>query len=124
MLLDVAETAKVRMLTINGRLTFQNDIDIHLRASHIFVRVGELIIGNETNPYTMQAKITLNGWKNERAITYDNAIEAGNKLIANIGLVKMIGTPTATKMSRLVADANKGDTKFTIETGLDWKAND
>jgi hypothetical protein len=31
----------------------------------VFVRMGELIIGNETNPYEGEAKITLYGFKED-----------------------------------------------------------
>lgn len=93
MVLDIAETPIFRMLTVNGRLTFQNDIDVHLHAKHIFVRAGELIIGSQAAPYEQNAQITLHGAKETAAIVYDNAIEAGNKLIANVGLVSMFGKP-------------------------------
>lgn len=46
MLYDVAESPIMEMITINGRLTFEDGkTDLHLRAKYIFVRVGELIIG-------------------------------------------------------------------------------
>jgi hypothetical protein len=51
MMLDIADTPIFRMLTVNGRLTFQNDKDVHLHAKHIFVRAGELIIGSKDKPY-------------------------------------------------------------------------
>lgn len=37
------------------------------------------------------ARITLFGEKSNQAIVYDNAIEAGNKIIANTGTIKMFG---------------------------------
>jgi hypothetical protein len=49
--------------------------------------MGELIIGNETNPFQGEAKITLYGLKEDQHIVYDNAIEAGNKVLANTGLI-------------------------------------
>jgi hypothetical protein len=52
-----------------------------------------------------------------------NAAEAGNKLIANNGEVKMYGLPRS-RMSRLLAEAQKGATTVTVETGLDWVAGD
>jgi hypothetical protein len=41
-------------------------------------------------------------------MVYDNAIEAGNKLIANVGRIKMFGQPRAQKMTRLRAPAEVG----------------
>lgn len=49
----------------------------------------------------MEAKITLYGEKNAETIVYDNAIEAGNKLIANTGKIFAYGKPRNNKMSRL-----------------------
>jgi hypothetical protein len=63
MLYDVAESPIIDMLEINGRLTFEPEKDLHLRAKYIFVRAGELIIGNKTNPFTAKAIITLHGEK-------------------------------------------------------------
>jgi hypothetical protein len=78
-------------MRVNGILIFSDEMDVHLRAKHIFVRAGELHIGNETHPYQHNGLITLFGEKNAEAIVYDNAIEAGNKLIANVNVVKMYG---------------------------------
>lgn len=39
------------------------------------------------------AKIKLYGEKNAETTVYDNAIEAGNKLIANVGKLNMFGLP-------------------------------
>jgi cell migration-inducing and hyaluronan-binding protein len=93
MIFDLQESPIVKMLIINGRLTFQNDssTDLHLRAKHIYVRAGELRIGTKEYPFQNKAKITLYGEKNFEHMVYDNAIEAGNKLIANVGLVQMWG---------------------------------
>jgi hypothetical protein len=57
-------------------------------------------------------------------MVYDNTIEAGNKLIANTGKIKMYGKSRGNKMTRLRAPANKGDTSITVESGLDWQAGD
>jgi hypothetical protein len=53
--LDLAETPKLKSLTVNGRLSFKSDPDnlpnIKLRSHHIFVRAGELLIGSEEAPF-------------------------------------------------------------------------
>lgn len=51
------------------------------------------------------------------------AVEAGNKMIANVGTVKMIGQPRS-RSTVLTAVANKGASSVTVEPGLDWKAGD
>jgi len=49
--LDI-ETPVLAMLVINGRLSFYDDNKlIHLRAKHIFVRAGELLIGSSEAPF-------------------------------------------------------------------------
>lgn len=51
MILDIPETPKIKLLRVNGLLIFSDEMDVHLKAKHVFVRAGELHIGNETNPY-------------------------------------------------------------------------
>lgn len=111
-------------MQINGRLTFKQDSPkLHLRAKYIFVRMGELIIGNETNPFQGEAKITLYGLKQDQHIVYDNAIEAGNKILANTGLIKIYGSPRITR-SRLLKTALAKDSTILVEKGLGWLPND
>lgn len=96
-----------------------------MRAKHIFIRAGELHIGNnETDPYNMTARITLHGEKNAEAMVYENAIEAGNKLIANVGKMYMYGKARTGKLTRLHAEVFMDSTEITVESGLDWVAGD
>ncbi len=47
MVYDLSESPIVNLLEINGRLTFEEGVkDLHLRAKYIWVRAGELVIGN------------------------------------------------------------------------------
>ena len=66
MIFDLEESPIFKMVRINGRLSFKNDTDklMHMRAKHIYVRAGELIIGTQESPYQGKAKITLYGEKN------------------------------------------------------------
>ncbi len=95
-----------------------------MRAKYIFVRMGELHIGNETNPFQGQALITLFGDKRDEHIIYDNAIEAGNKVLANTGLMSFWGIPRPFTRSRLLQTANPKDTVIYVEPGLSWQEND
>lgn len=54
MVLDV-DTPVLKLLRINGRLTFLNTTNIHLRAKHIYVRKGELLIGSAEYPFQHDA---------------------------------------------------------------------
>lgn len=121
---DLEESPIFNYVQINGRLTFLLDAPkLHLRAKYIFVRAGELLIGNETHPFKGQAKITLYGEFDARSIVYSNAIEAGNKILANTGLMKMFGVPRQGR-SRLYKTANRLDSSITVEPGLNWRVND
>jgi hypothetical protein len=52
------------MVQINGQLVFKYDAPkLHLRAKYVFVRAGNLYIGNKTHPFLGEAKITLTGEK-------------------------------------------------------------
>jgi hypothetical protein len=56
MLFDIDQTPILNMVTINGRLRFEDALqDLHLRAKYIFVRSGELIIGSEDRAYQRNA---------------------------------------------------------------------
>jgi hypothetical protein len=124
MVFDLSESPIYKLIRVNGILTFSNLTDTHLHAKHIFIRAGQLHIGSQDYPYPRVAKITLHGKKDETAIVYDNAIEAGNKLIANVGLISMWGRPRVQKMTRLLAPAAKGATSIKVEPGLDLTAGD
>ena len=124
MIFDIEESPIINTLEINGRLTFKAKSNLHLRAKHIFVRAGELIIGNETAPFEGNAKITLFGEKANQHIVFEKNVEAGNKVIANTGLIKMYGLPRPITMTRLTKTANPGDKSIHIEPNLDWVAGD
>ena len=91
MTMDLEETPVYRLVRVNGILNFKDDIDIKFNAKHIFVRAGELNIGSKDKPYEKNCVITLYGEKNDAGIVYDNALEAGNKLIANTNIINMFG---------------------------------
>lgn len=109
---------------MNGRLTFlETAPKLHLRSKYIFVRAGELLIGSETKPFAGEAQITLYGEKESEHIVYENAVEAGNKIIANTNIMKLYGQKRI-GLTRLLQSANKGDSIIYVEAGLSWKAGD
>jgi hypothetical protein len=57
-------------------------------------------------------------------MVFDNAIEAGNKVISNVGKMEMWGLPRTQAATRLMQPALKGATSITVDTGLDWVADD
>jgi hypothetical protein len=107
MTMDIEDTPIYRLVRVNGILNFKKDIDIHFKAKHIFIRAGELNIGSKEFPYEKNCKIELMGEKDQKAIVYDNAIEAGNKLIANTNKLNMFGKKRTKNWTRLLAPAEK-----------------
>ena len=125
MLLDVEETAILNLLEINGRLTFKPDMDVHLRAKKVLIRAGELLVGSEEMPYEHSGTITLYGPKDEPTIAIENqGVEAGSKIIANIGTLRMYGKHRTQTMTRLLREVAKGDEEILVETGLDLVEGD
>jgi hypothetical protein len=94
-----------------------------LHAEQIFVFGGKLTIGTSLTPYTRKAQIILYGDYDSSFITMPGAVEAGNKMIANVGQIKMFGK-VRSRMSRLLASAQKGSSTITVEPNLDWVAGD
>jgi len=88
--LDIS-TPRLFKLTVNGRLTFLNDVkepkNLTLNTNLLYVRAGELIIGNQTHPYNGEAKIVLYGEPNDETLAYSMTVETGNKVLAIVGKV-------------------------------------
>ena len=91
MVFDLPFSPTYKLVVVNGNLTFKNDTDVHLNCKHLFVRAGELHVGSADYPFKKKATITLYGLRGESTIVYDNAIEAGSKVIANVNKVYMYG---------------------------------
>jgi hypothetical protein len=108
----------------SGILRFANDQDITLHCSRIFVNEGKFGIGTKSRPYNYKGGVTFHGRKGDDVLAISNDVEAGSKMIANIGNVKLFGTKRANKMSRLTAEVYTGATTMTVEKGLDWRAGD
>ena len=119
------ETPIYRLVRVNGQLTFKNDLkNTTFNAKHIFIRAGELHIGNKTHPFLGNCMIKLHGEKDAKHIVYDNAIEAGNKLIANLNVMRIYGKQRSHHFSRLHREAKKGDDIIHIQKGMDIVAGD
>ena len=121
---DLANSPIYKLVVVNGNLTFKNDTDLRLNCKHLFVRAGELRIGSEDYPFTKKATITLHGTRNAETIVFDNAIEAGSKVLANINKVYMYGLKRKQTLMRLRAEVHRNDTQILIDTGLDLVPGD
>lgn len=121
---DVEVSAIVEVLYINTIFIFEDGFgDRHLRAKYIFVRKGQIWIGNSTNYFTRKARITLYGEYSSRNIVYKDCIEGGNKILVATNLVQMYGRPRSAS-SRLLSITNRGDTSFYVSANLDWQAGE
>jgi hypothetical protein len=123
MVFDLEESPIYRKIEVNGRLVFKEDEPVlHLRAFYIFVRAGEFLIGNATDPYKGFAKITLYGNHDNVSLTFTKDIEGGNKILLNTATLRFYGLPRAPH-SRLTATAKVGDTQIFVAPGLDWRGS-
>jgi hypothetical protein len=116
--LDIPEDGAItyNRVEINGCLTFDSAKNHHFKAYIINLRLGRLTIGTKAKRYTKNAKIELMGDKESESIAIDNNLEAGNKIIVNLGTISIYGKRRSFKMTRLKKPATKGDTTIKIET--------
>jgi len=127
MVLDVNDPPVLRSLEINGRLTIKNDGETYnLQSYLVYVRSGELIVGTEEEPFTGTALFTLHGDRSSLDVYFhDKMFEAGNKVIANTGKLRMYGKPVETKWTRLAAKAEAGTkTIVLVDEPTDWAVGD
>lgn len=80
---DIEETPLLKSLSINGRLTFKNNlthpVDRTINAYWVHVRAGEFHIGNETHPYNGVATVHLQGDPLSEVCAFSLITEGGNK---------------------------------------------
>lgn len=124
--LDIeGETPIFKHVEIQGILRFKNTKSITLNAHRVYVNGGKFGIGTKEKPYLQDGGVTLHGGKNDEAMALqDRSLEAGSKIIANIGELKLFGRKRANKMTRLLASVAKGDTKITVSKNLDLVKGD
>jgi len=124
MLLDIAETPKLKTLNINGRLSLmRQDMDYHIRAEKIFVRAGEFFIGSEEEPFENNVLITLLGDQEVETLKMSTTVDIGNKIIAVTNSLQFYGKKR-TNMSRLLKTVYSGQSEIIVEEGTDWAAGD
>lgn len=124
---DLADSPIFEVVTVNGRLSWMDDKEyipkLNLNAEHIFVRAGELLIGTVDARYEAEAQITLYGARADEQVKMSGTVEAGNKIIANTGLVAFYGQEKQ-RMSRLQQPVYHGFTETLVEAGMTWEAGD
>jgi len=124
MIYDIEESPDLASVEIRGKLTFLNNgTDRYLRTYNLWVRSGSLEIGNETNPFEANARITLLGDNTENYWAFHRSIEAGNKNFVVTGKALLYGQPRDLT-SRLRETLIAGGRTTKVEAGLDWKAGE
>lgn len=118
MVLDVTPPA-LRSLTIDGKLTFSNDRDLDLVTDWIYLRGGELHIGEEGKPYTRQASITLTD-----TVKGENINTMGDR-----GIMLMRGTLSLhgdreNAWTKLAKTAAKGSNRIEVLNAAGWRRGD
>ena len=125
MKLDV-NTPILDVLFVDGTLYFDDSQDITLRAKHIYVRHGKLIIGDRNSGvrYPQKAIIELHGVTNSVISTKDQAIEAGDRNIINTGTLDFFGKEIDVIMTRLQApvEADANTIMLDPDDISDWEA--
>jgi parallel beta-helix repeat protein len=124
MILDVP-TAKLKNITINGVLTFDNTKDNLILSSHIIlIKDGRLEIGTEANPFTRKAEINLLGDKFTPNLYLDNSQQLSNKILANLNELSIFGEDRKPYKSKLLETASPGNNFIFVEKNLKWKTDD
>jgi hypothetical protein len=119
MMYDIEDSPIFDLVEINGKLTFDPEMNLTLRSRNIFVRGGELNVGNKTHPFQNEARFIMYGNHSSEHIAFSKSVEAGNKIIANVGKVNMYGKQRTKTMTRLRETALQGRFDFKVEAGLD-----
>ena len=113
LVLDIDPPA-LRSLTIDGKLTFSNDLDITLATDWIYLRRGELHIGSEASPHTRQATITLTD-----TVPGEDINTMGDRgIMLMSGTLSLHGDRTHT-WTKLAGTAAAGTTTIEVLDGLD-----
>jgi cell migration-inducing and hyaluronan-binding protein len=118
MVLDVIPPA-LRSLTVDGKLTFSNERDLELVTDWIYLRGGELHIGEEGKPYTRQASITLT----DKVPGEDINTMGDRGIMLMRGTLSLHGDRQHT-WSKLARTAEKGSTRIEVLDASGWRTGD
>jgi len=117
-LLDVSPPA-LRSLTINGKLSFSDDLDLDLKSEWILVARGELNIGSEAKPHTRKATITLTD-----TVPNEDVNSMGDR-----GIMMMAGTLSlhgdrTNSWTKLASTAKAGSARIDVLDASGWRKGD
>jgi len=117
-ILDVSPPA-LGGLSIDGKLTFSNDLDLELTTEWIMVH-GELAIGSEARPHTRQATITFT----DNVPGEDMMAGMGDRgIMLSGGTLNLHGDTTHT-WTKLSATAEAGSSRIEVLDASGWEVGD
>ena len=117
-LLDVDPPA-LRSLTIDGKLTFSNALDIGVETEWIYLRGGALQIGSEAAPHTRLATITLTD-----AVPGEDVNTMGDRGIVLMGGTLSLHGEREHTWSKLARTAPAGSTVIEVLDASGWRVGD
>jgi cell migration-inducing and hyaluronan-binding protein len=117
-ILDVNPPA-LRSLTVNGKLSFSNNLDLELKSEWIYLAGGRLDIGSKANPYTRKATITLT----------DNVPNEDVNTMGDRGIIMLNGTLSlhgdrANSWTKLARTAKAGSARIEVLNAAGWRKGD
>ncbi|KAM3144665.1 hypothetical protein pb186bvf_003272 [Paramecium bursaria] len=110
-ILDI-DPPNLQQIEIYGTLIFDDTrFSSTLNARNIAILSGQIIAGNETNPFQGNINIFINGDQ------YTNQFLVAGKL-------ELFGNAPNVTHTRLIEFANKGDKKIVVDSATGWKVGD
>jgi cell migration-inducing and hyaluronan-binding protein len=116
--LDVDPPA-LRSLTLDGKLTFSDNLDIELETEWIYLRRGELEIGTEARPHKRKATITLTD-----TVTGENINTMGDRGILLMGGTLQLHGDRENSWTKLAKTAAAGTTTIEVLNAGGWRKGD
>jgi cell migration-inducing and hyaluronan-binding protein len=116
--LNVAPPA-LRSLTINGKLSFSNDLDIELKSEWILLGGGELDIGSEASPHTRKATITLTD-----TVPNEDVNSMGDRGIMMLSGTLSLHGDRKNTWTKLAKTAKAGSARIDVLNAAGWRKGD
>eukprot|EP00638_Chattonella_subsalsa_P015791 CAMPEP_0117829880 /NCGR_PEP_ID=MMETSP0949-20121206/8130_1 /TAXON_ID=44440 /ORGANISM="Chattonella subsalsa, Strain CCMP2191" /LENGTH=3868 /DNA_ID=CAMNT_0005670717 /DNA_START=230 /DNA_END=11837 /DNA_ORIENTATION=- len=112
------DTGVLGSLTVYGKLEVE-DTDIVLETKKMDVW-GFFEVGKPNRPFTSEFELVLHGVRTSPTLIIDNAHFLGNKVLAVLGEMTMVGMSTVTS-TRLSTTAEAGDEVIYVDDWNDWQ---
>lgn len=100
-------------MQIDGDVIIEDKGDRNVTCDSIWIRAGSLTAGSQTQPFTHQITIQLNGQKNDPGYTFDPAMQ-GNKIFLITGKLTLYGSSPSTVFTKLTQSIFPGATSLTV----------